>query len=290
VNSADGGFETIEDKIDYDIPKDQMFRNYRFIYNPSSGKAEVFVNNVIIWSHEGNANTAMYWKDAEDIIIGKGIDGGGIDRPVFDNLIVRSTGSITPLAQSLLNFMLMPSDNTVKIMWSNTDNDKIDNFSIERSVNGFDFASLTIIQPEIDTKEISDYSFSDKNISNPGILYYRLRQNFKDGKFITHPVSAIRININRELTIEKVSPAKFQTTFNMSYYLPTPGRVWVQMLDSDGRMVNSDTFVAEEGKNLYVYTDKSNLTSGTYTVNIIFNDRKATAYVSKEASGETVVR
>ncbi|MBK6987626.1 MAG: hypothetical protein IPH33_04945 [Bacteroidetes bacterium] len=46
-----GGIESFKTKTEYEIPVDMNFRTYRFIYNPSKGKAEIFVNSVIVWSN-----------------------------------------------------------------------------------------------------------------------------------------------------------------------------------------------------------------------------------------------
>ncbi len=276
-----GGFETVTATTDYEIPMDEQFRNYRFIYTPTTGKGELFVNSVIIWSHDGNKNTAMYWNDAGSIMVAKGIDGGGKDIPVIDNFMIRTTGSVSPLAESLLNFMLMPSGNDIRIQWSTTANEKVDYFTIERSVNGLDFANLTNIPSDQSIKEGEEYVYTDKSISTPGILFYRVRQTFKDGKFITHTTSAVKLKTEKALTIDKISPPTFQNSFNLSYYIPSNGRVWVQLIDENGTIQSSETFEAPQGKNIYTFRDKKNINTGIYTLNLVFDDKKVTATVTK---------
>ena len=281
IISAGGGFETVAATTEYEIPMDEQFRNYRFIYTPMTGKGELFVNNVVIWSHEATKNTAMYWNEAGNITIAKGIDGGGKDIPVLDNFMMRTTGSISPLAESLINFMLVPSGNDIKINWSTTANDKVAYFTIERSVNGLDFANLTNIPTDPTVVEGEEYIYYDKSVNSPGIVYYRIRQTFKDGKFITHSTSAIKLKTDRALTIDRISPPTFQNTFNLSYYIPSNGRVWVQLVDENGKIQSSETFEAPQGKNVYIYKDRKNLNSGTYTLNLVFDDKRVTATVIK---------
>jgi len=276
-----GGFETVNATTDYEIPMDEQFRNYRFIYTPSTGKGELFVNSVIVWSHDGNKNTGMYWKDAGNIIIAKEIDGGGKDIPVLDNFVMRTTGSVSPLAESMINFMLMPAGDDIKIYWSTTANEKVDYFTVERSVNGVDFANITNIPSDPSIKEGEEYLYIDKSVNTPGIVFYRIRQTFKDGKFITHATSAIKIKTEKALTIDKISPPTFQTSFNLSYYIPSNGRVWVQLVDESGNIKSSETFEATQGKNVYIFKDKNNLNSGTYTLNLVFDDKRVTAKVTK---------
>ncbi len=276
-----GGFETVTATTDYEIPMDEQFRNYRFIYTPTTGKGELFVNSVIIWSNDGDKNTAMYWNDAGSVFVAKGIDGGGKDIPVIDNFIIRTTGSVSPLAESLINFMLVPSGGDINIHWSTIANDKVDYFTIERSVNGVDFANLTNIASDLSIKEGEAYLFTDKSVSTPGILFYRIRQTFKDGKFITHATSAIKIKTDKAFTIDRISPPTFQNSFNLSYYIPANGRVWVQLVDENGNIQSSETFEATQGKNVYTFRDKKNISTGTYTLNLVFDDKKVTAKVTK---------
>jgi hypothetical protein len=276
-----GGFETVTATTDYEIPVDEQFRNFRFIYTPTTGKGELFVNNVIIWSHEGNKNTALYWKDAGQIVIAKGIDGGGKDLPVLDNFMMRTTGSVSPLAESLINFMIVPSGNDIRIHWSTTANDKVQYFTVERSVNGLDFANLTNVPSDASVKDGEEYVYTDKSVNTPGVVYYRIRQTFKDGKFITHSTSAIKLKTEKALTIDRISPPTFQNSFNLAYYIPSSGRVWVQLVDESGNIRSSETFEAPQGKNVYIFRDKKNLGTGTYTVNLVFDDKRVTARVTK---------
>ena len=279
--TASGSFETVTATTDYEIPMDEQFRNYRFMYTPSTGKGELFVNSVIIWSHEGIKNTAMYWNDAGNIVVGKGIDGGGKDQPVLDNFTIRTTGSVSPLAESLINFMLIPFGDDISMQWSTTANDQVDYFTIERSVNGVDFANLVNIPADHSLKEGEEYFYTDKTATQPGILYYRLRQTFKGGKFITHATSAIKMKTEKSLTIDRISPPTFQNTFNLSYYVPASGRVWVQLIDDSGKIQCSETFEAQQGKNIYTFRDKKNLSAGTYTLNLVFDDKRVSARVTK---------
>ena len=281
TTSLSGGFETITATTDYEIPMDEQFRNYRFIYTPSTGKGELFVNSVIIWSHEGTKNTAMYWNDAGSIFIGKGIDGGGKDQPVLDNFVVRTTGSVSPLAESLISFMIEPSGDYVKIHWSTTANDKVNYFTLERSVNGVDFANLTNIPVDPAQKEGEEYVYVDKTSITSGVVFYRMRQTFKDGKFITHATSAIRFKTENTLAIDRISPPTFQNSFNLAYFLPANGRVWVQLVDESGKIQCSETFEAQQGKNVYVFRDRKNLSSGIYILNLVFDDKRVSAKVTK---------
>lgn len=281
VENDRNAFISVKEKTEYEIPIEPTFRTYRFIYTPSTGKAEIFVNSVIVWSHKGDANKPLYWKNSGNIIIGKNMNGGGIDRPVFDNLVIRSTGSVSLFAETLLNFMLEPKDLQVKIYWSTTMNEQVDYFTIERSMNGVDFSKITTLKSNPNLSETGEYTYLDKVVESSTVVYYRLRQTFLNGKFVTHPLSAVRFKTDKGLAIETVKPHPFQQSFDLSYFLPHSGRVWIQLVDANGKIISTKTFEAPQGKNVHIFRDQENIASGEYSLDLIFENKKVSTKVVK---------
>ena len=281
IENKVGKSESVREKTQYEIPLDPVFRTYRFIYTPTSGKAEIFVNSMIVWQKEIERNTPLSWKNAGNIIIGRNMNGGGLDRAIFDNLVIRSTGSVSPLAESLLNFMLEAKDGGVKVHWSTSINEKVDYFTIERSINGVDFTNLVNIPSRPDTNDDDEYTFSDGTPVSSPLVYYRLRQTFKNGKFVTHILSAIRFRSDKGFAIERISPVPFRKSCDISFYLPKSGRVWLQITDEKGSILKTENFEAPQGKNVHVYKDEKNLVAGTYTLSLIFENKKASTKMVK---------
>ncbi len=271
----------VKDKTGFEVPEDQTFRTYRFIYNPTSGKAEVFVNNIIVWNRQHEINTPLSWKSGGNIFIGKEMNGDGKDRVIFDNLVIRTAGSVSPLAESLLNFMLEPKKEGVFIHWSTSMNEKVNYFTIERSINGVDFVNVGMIKSDLSKIEGDEYTYTDKTEATTNLVYYRLRQTFQNGKFVTHGLSALKFKTDKSLSIEKISPSPFTGSFDIAYYLPKSGRVWIQMSDETGKILNSLSFEAPQGKNVHVYKADKNLAIGKYTVSLIFDNKKVSSIVTK---------
>ncbi len=281
VENKMGKPESYSEISQYEVPSDPAFRNYRFIYTPTSGKAEMFVNNLIVWQREGDKNTPLYWKNSTNLFIGKNMNGDGVDRAIIDNFKIRNTASVLPLSESLLNFMLEAKEGVVKIHWSTSANEKVETFTIERSTNGSDFSNLVNINSKPESTEEVEYTYSDQSRVNSPIVYYRLRQTFKNGKFITHPLSAIRFRSDKGFAIENIEPVPFKKSCDISYFLPKSGRVWLQVLNENGTIVNTESFEAPQGKNVHVFKDEKNLASGTYTVSLIFDNMKVSSRLIK---------
>ncbi len=280
VQNEQGNYETISATTDYFIPLDDIYRTFRFIYSPQTGRGEVFVSSIVIWNYEGKRNNKLYWKRAGDITIGKEIDGGGFGIPVLDNLVIRTTGTSMPLSESLLNFIAEPRANEVLLRWSVESDINIDNFIVQRSINGIDFndigsLNVSAAQPE------EEYMYVDKRPAD-GITFYRLKQTFIDGKFVTHPVTAVKNNSDpKEIVFDHISPDPFKEKLDVAYYAPDNGKVWLQITDTQGKILCSEFFGANKGKNVHVFTDRQNLPSGTYILNLVFNDKRVKTKIIK---------
>ncbi len=281
TESKTGKLVCVKENTDFEIPADPQFRTYRFIYTPTTGKAEIFVNNIVVWQHQGEKESPLRWKNSSDIIIGKDMDGGGQDRCIFDNLVIRNTESVPPLAESLLNFMLEAREGGgVKIHWSTSANQKVSYFTIERSENGIHFENVARVNANAD-EQSNEYIYTDLAPAGNNVVYYRLRQTFLNGKFSTHALSAIRFKSDKGFSIERINPTPFEKNCDISYYLPKPGRVWMQVTNEKGDVVTTSTFEAQKGKNIHVFRDDKKLVPGTYTFSLIFEGKKASAKIVK---------
>ena len=282
VEDERGNPQSVKSLSDYEVPADDQFRTYRFFYSPMTGRGEITVNGAPVWSHHGPTNRPMYWKNAGHLMIGKGINGEGLDIAVLDNLVIRSTGTISPLAEALLNFMLESQGDKVTVHFSAAATDQISSFSVERSINGTDFTkigSIPCTAPTVNSN--GEYAFADPSPVSTPLVYYRLKQHLKNGKTVLHPVSAIRIKSEKNFSIERVNPSPFDSSFNVSYFLPKSGRVWIQLQDLRGSIVSSRTFDATEGKNIHRYSEDKPIEKGTYTLNIMFDNKKVSTQVVK---------
>jgi hypothetical protein len=281
VEGEKGEASVIKAKTDYEILQDDEFRTYGFSYSPVTGKCELTVNGVPVWSRQGTPQRAMYWKNAGRVMIGKNLDGNGRDIALLDNLVIRSNGNLNPLAESLLNFMVETANGKARIHFTVMDEALVSSFTVERSEDGFKFSKLNSFPPGSQFKSEDEYVLSDESATEASVIYYRLRQDFRNGKHVIHPVSAVRMKSDKKFSIERVNPTIFTSNFSISYFLPASGRVWIQLQDSQGKVVGSKTFEAREGKNVYTYYDEGKLVAGTYTINLMHNNRKASVQIIK---------
>src|SRR5208283_355208 len=99
-----------------------------------------------------------------------------------------------------------------------------DKFVVQRSINGVDFNDIGYMNVNTAQPE-EEYMFIDRRPAN-GITFYRLKQIFIDGRFVTHPITAVKNNVNpEEIVLDHISPDPFKEKLDVAYYAPESGKV-----------------------------------------------------------------
>lgn len=193
IYEPDGRITTVQGVSNYQIPVDEQFRNIRFIYTPTTGKAEIFINNIIIWGQNGIPNRRLYWKTSDDIIIGKGLTGNGVNKPILDNLTIRSKIKMNSLPINLLSFSATNKSGFVELKWITYSETLLQDYIVERSVNGLEFKEIGTVHATGFSEVPVYYRFVDENPEGE-MNFYRLKPKGYNGKSENLPVIANRYN------------------------------------------------------------------------------------------------
>ncbi|GAB4124289.1 MAG: hypothetical protein OHK0045_11310 [Raineya sp.] len=144
---------------------------------------------------------------------------------------------LNPLPVELLYIQAVWNKNHLpEVQWATAAEINTDHFEIERSYNNKDFVKVGIAQAKGSN---SFYTFEDNSFSSKtDILYYRLRQVDKDGKFTYSRVVSLRVD-----AINDFSPKIYPN--------PTNGTLFVELLiDEPVFMRITDMY----GKQMYQFT------------------------------------
>lgn len=206
VDNGSGGFRTVNSGNVYNIPNDNTFRNYRFVYLPTTGVGTLLVNGTAVWSHDGPNNRNMYWNGAGDIVIGAGMDGSGYNRTFLDNLKIGEVFS-SPLPIELVSFEAdLTENNEVSLNWETASEVNNSHFSIERSFDSENWKNIEDIDGAGNSNELISYSTVDKN-PEEGVSYYRLKQTDYDGKSTYSKIKIVEVSLeNKETAFIKLYP------------------------------------------------------------------------------------
>lgn len=108
----------------------------------------------------------------------------------IDNISVTCFDCILPI--ELLKFEAIQVNNTAVISWGMDRINEIDFFQIERSFNGMEFELVNTTN----TTELSDsetYQFTDVELPNSGLVYYRLNTVDLNGKSVVSEVITLQM-------------------------------------------------------------------------------------------------
>lgn len=178
---ADGAsYMIVKSNSIYTMPNDHQMHNYRFRYDHLTGKANVWVDGTMIYTYNGLANQPLYWTGAGNAVIGANMDGSGTNVTILDNFIIQNAVNAA-LPQQLLSFDAVQKNNAVMLDWATAKEFNVKQYELERSANGVEYATLTIVKAANNYALTNKYQFTDLQPVN-GIAYYRLRMVDNDGR------------------------------------------------------------------------------------------------------------
>jgi hypothetical protein len=229
-------------------------------------------------SSEGGPNGQMFWYVS--------IIGGTGDLTDYTNMFYgipamppTNNGGSAPsfvelqpasvLPVKFLNFTATKSNNTAILNWAveSEDGNKA-SYEILKSLNGVDFSTLATIPALNNGRSNNTYTFTQSNLSairSSGVIYFRIKQVDKDGKFVFTEIRSVRLD-SKGLVVG-VYPNPIKSIANVSFDLTETANVTLTVVDASGKHLLTRQVEGVKGAN----TTKINMVkmaTGTYTLKI----------------------
>lgn len=171
-----------------------------------------------------------------------------------------SCGILLPL--KLTSFSVQKTNNIATIVWHTENEENVDRFEIERSLNGNYYEA--ILSKKAKNTRVASYLAYDKNIEQlkTAIVYYRLKQIDKDGKFTYSKVVSVKAN---NITKAQIFPNPVSSTATMQLQTQQAESVMLKIISSDGKVLSTKTYSLTAGNNL-IALNTEGLTTGVYAV------------------------
>ncbi len=182
------------------------------------------------------------------------------------------------LPVTFLTFTAHAKNNDAILNWMvENENTLTDYYEVERSVTGTNFSVIARVQPG---NNGNAYTYTDRNISSHGaeILYYKIKQTDKDGRFVYTGTRTVKTGKDRLYV--SVYPNPVVSFCKAGIYLPAATTVHCVFTDATGRTVLSESFYGTKGLNTLT-TDMKMLPSGTYYLKVMTDSGSATILVNK---------
>ena len=182
------------------------------------------------------------------------IKNGSYQMVYIENLKATNTGT---LPVNLLSFEGEKEQGGNLLTWTTASEINNDHFELQRSIDGVNFETITVIGGQGTSYQINHYDFLDTRDFN-GIVYYRLKQVDFDGT--TTYSNTISISNAQAITIFK--SGENAATINGENLSA------VEVFDMNGKLIYSDVL----NKNVSAQTihfDANSLSQGVYFVRVL---------------------
>ncbi len=179
-----------------------------------------------------------------------------------------------PLPVLFTNFTLVKKDNDALLQWDVANQDaSTSHYEIERSSNGMNFEKVMQVAADL---AIMSYTATDAGITSFGknILYYRIKQVDKDGRFVYTAIKNIKLLQKGNAAGLHPNPANQMAT--LSFYLEAKDKVTISVIDASGKVMEASTITGIAGNN-QVKLQLERFSPGSYKV-----------VVKKEGGSETL--
>ena len=184
----------------------------------------------------------------------------------YDQVLAVSSLFLKLLPVHLISFQgNLNKNNKVTLTWTAADNQTVDHFEVERSVNGKDFTTASVVFTS-EKKGTEDYLYFETLKTNDKIMY-RLKMFDKGQEINYSKILVFQSNTTTNNTIKLFSnPVNDKLTF--SYSSSATQIVDVKIYDISGKTVLSQKANSLEGSNMISLTLNSTFTKGMYIVEV----------------------
>ena len=213
------------------------------------------------WRLAGNCVTTS----TQNLTRRSGINTVPVAADFFD-LYFTTAISFDPLPIELLYFDATKTDKFVVCKWETATEINNDYFVVERSDDGITFENIGEVKGfgAGTTTTNRSYSFTDDDVCNT-IRYYRLKQVDIDRKFTYSDIVAVNCKATGDGIIVYPNPAVQNIT--CEFYQAKEDVLEISILDVTGRVIKSETYNAQKGKNASII-QIDDLSKGAYYLQI----------------------
>jgi hypothetical protein len=195
-------------------------------------------------------------------IEGKGPNG----IPVHKRSVQLVVTDVIPV--ELVSFRATVGKDNIDLTWTTATETNNRGFEVEKMYSdkgtSGNWEKVAFIEGNGTTTSLSAYNYSDKNVNEPGIYSYRLRQVDFDGTFEYSNTIEAEINAPNRYNLAQNFPNPFNPSTKISYSIPQAGDVSINIYSVVGELITTLINVKQEAGTYEAEFDASSLTSGIY--------------------------
>jgi hypothetical protein len=171
------------------------------------------------------------------------------------------------LVANFLSASISSENNSNVLRWAVADDEKVQQYNIERSVGGNDFVPIAILLPQSTGNNNKPYQYTDADVRiNESLLQYRIKLIQIDGTIIYS--KAIQVKNSLQITGPSLTPNPVANNATLYFQTNDLTAISVQVVDLKGKPVWEKQYTALLGMNKLPLNNLQSLTDGVYIVHI----------------------
>jgi hypothetical protein len=143
-------------------------------------------------------------------------------------------------------------------------------FEIQQSFNGTNFSALGNTSNAVALGSSRSYTFVDNNaeLKNNSVVYYRLKQFDKDGKYIISEVLMVKLKAMNDINMQ-VSPNPFVENLTVRFTTQNKGVAQLQVVSATGQKIIVQQIQVTKGYNSVQVMGINRLQPGVYAAKLV---------------------
>ncbi len=191
----------------------------------------------------------------------------------FSPFTLGSSSTLNPLPVNLLTFNAKILDKIVSINWSTASEINNDFFTVEKSIDGINWSTLSIVDAAENSEVINNYSCIDQS-PVAGVQFYRLVQTDINGQSKYYDKTFINFESIKPTILVYPNPCADWLSIDLN-----PSEVsTIKLLNSFGQIVLNE----ESSEKSQLKLDLSSLSSGVYHLELSVNGQLSTSKFVKK--------
>jgi hypothetical protein len=173
------------------------------------------------------------------------------------------------------------NNNSVYLQWKTYSEANSREFDIERSIDGVNFETITIMASTGNSNVVTNYSYLDNNHPQKLILYYRLKQVDIDGQYRYSKVLRLKFK-EGNFYINKIYPEPASDIIHIDVTnVSAATKCTMSFVNLTGAIIKRSELILNKGDNI-IDVNISSLAKGVYLLKISSNESQVVERVIKE--------
>jgi 1,4-alpha-glucan branching enzyme len=186
------------------------------------------------------------------------------------------TRTAVALPVTIVNFSGKEESIGNVLSWNVANELNLSHYELEKSTDGQNFSFVA----KINADGRKNYSYTDDDVENSPVNYYRLKSVDMDGNFNYSGIVKIKTK-NATLWSAEVSPNPVSEKIYLKIESPAQDKATVIITDLSGRRLYKENISISDGNNSFEINKSANFSNGTYFISIFSTQQTKTIKVIK---------